>query len=490
MFVPMNCLNRLPVTLYGTRKLIPFEIKCLLVGSTSPKSILSQHFSKREHLRYGKVVTLDDLREIIDQNTMKEPLLTKDLGPVHSYRPSMKELNLSDFQLLGSYVNGSRLVVADILERCIAYFIRHDQLTLHDMNYLVNYLNDPEGSRKKIKEKLGSEDQEIVSTTQNYLDGLRHRATQTHLYSEQEITSFIGSLDGKPTLDSADLDEIKTISKDLTTDTPVSYEQADVASTLETTKQQIDINLEVMKTLLSNALLIVKQQFQLLVKPYTESNPVTDLTNEDYDFLVRQFMVNPLLDHSRPDELTQFFTGASQIKGSALKTAIQLVNDQFDTAKQDLDMVFRILRGEDQNVENTQREALSDRMDEIRSRIIQTQVAMFQYLGKHFLFSWKDLATLLCSPNGNRTRYLAAIQSLAENPKKITKPLRSETIKSLPEPVIGPSANPLSPLPTSRKSVVRSNPTPPTIPSMPVLNEKRKYSFQKTFDASPSRPKK
>ncbi|KAK2951474.1 hypothetical protein BLNAU_13631 [Blattamonas nauphoetae] len=377
MFVPMNCLNRLPVTLYGAQKLIPFEIKCLLVGSSTLVKEFSTQFSVQDHLRRGQVVAFGDLQKIFGQDTMKEPLLTKDLGPVHSHRSSMMELCMSDFQLLGSYVNGSRLVVADILERCSAYLRRPDQLTLHDMNYLVGYFNDPE-EYKKIKERLESKDQKIVSTTKNDLDGLYNRASRTCLYSKRQSTSLIGSLDGKPTLDSTDLDEITTISKNLTSNPQLTYEQADVVKTLDRTKQQIDINLEVMKTLLSNALLIVKQQFQLLVNPYTESNPVTNLSNEDSDLLFNLFLANPLLDHSRLGELLQFLTDASQIQNRDPKTVIQLANDQFDTAKQDLDLVFMILRGEGQNVDATKRKALSDKMVEIRSHIIHTQIALFR----------------------------------------------------------------------------------------------------------------
>ncbi|KAK2943585.1 hypothetical protein BLNAU_21516 [Blattamonas nauphoetae] len=390
IFVPMNCLHRLPVTLYGAQKLIPFEIKCLLVGGSTAAADISEQYSMRGHLRRGQPVPLDDLKVIFGQNMMREPLLTKDLGPVHSYRSNMMELNMSDFQLLGSYVNGLHLIVPDILGLCMNYLSRPGQLTPRDMNFLVNYLSDPEEHRNEINKQLASPDQEIESTTQNYLDGLCRRASRTFIYSLRGSTSLIGSLDGKPTLDFIDLNEIITISQTITSDAPVTWAQADVGKTLETTKQQIDINLEVMKTLLENALHIVKQQFQFLVKPYTESNPVTDLTNEDYDLLFRQFLVNPLLDHSRLDELTQFLAGASQIQESAFETALQFVNDQFDSAKQDLDLVFKILRGEEQDVDDTQRTALSGRMAELRSRIFLTLMDLFNGLGNSFRESERE----------------------------------------------------------------------------------------------------
>ncbi|KAK2942711.1 hypothetical protein BLNAU_22381 [Blattamonas nauphoetae] len=491
MFVPMNCLNRLPVALYGTRKLVPFEIKCLLVGNSTAAEDISEQFSVPGHLRYGQLVTLADLRKIIDQDTMKEPLLTKDLGPVRSYRSSMMKLNMSNFQLLCSYVNGSHLIVADILERCIAYFKRPDQLTLHDIKSLVDYLNDPKGCSLKIGKQLESEDQKTSPESGNYLDGLRHRATQTHLYSEQKSTSFIGSLDGKPTLDLADLVQIKSLLQNITSNELVTHTRKSLASKLETKKQQIDINLEVMKTLLGNALNIVEQQFQLLVKPLIERDFETDLTDEDYNLLFCRFLANPLLDHSRLDELIQILTGASQIKGSACDTAIHLVKGQFNSAKQDLDSVFNILRGEEQNVNDTQRDALKEKMIKYRSHIIQTHVQLFDDLEKSLRLSWKDLAALLCSPNGNRTHSLIAILSLAENPTIDPQTIESETIECLPESANdSPGSRPVSPSATSQISFFNDDSNGPTIILSPMQNGKRVYLDANIFNTNSSRPKK
>ncbi|KAK2943021.1 hypothetical protein BLNAU_22063 [Blattamonas nauphoetae] len=314
MYVPMDYLNRLPVTLYGARELVPFEIKSLLVGDSTADTDISKQFSMRDHLRCGQLVTLDDLKVIFDQNIMREPVFTKFLTPLHSCRRSLSLLNMSDFQLLVSYVNGSSLIVADILQLCIKYLTRPDQLTPRDMAFLVNYLRDPKEYKNKIKQKLTSPDQMKRLTTQKYLDGLCHRASQTLIYFNQDITSFIGSLDGNPTLILTDLNEIHTISQTITSDTPITRVQAKVAPTLETTKQNIEDNLNIMETLLKNALNIVNLQFQLLVQVFVENNPPADITDEDRDLLLDWFRRNPLLSLWHRLELIPFFIDVSLIQ--------------------------------------------------------------------------------------------------------------------------------------------------------------------------------
>ncbi|KAK2943575.1 hypothetical protein BLNAU_21506 [Blattamonas nauphoetae] len=145
MFVPMDCLNRLPVTLYDTRALIPFEIKSLLADtSSSMKRDLSSQFLLKNHLRCGQLVTLEDLHVLLGRKIMKEPVLDEWLNHLHSHCRSLSRVRMNDFQLLVSYVNGSSLVVADILELCIKYLECPDQLTPRDLTFLVASLNDNE----------------------------------------------------------------------------------------------------------------------------------------------------------------------------------------------------------------------------------------------------------------------------------------------------------------------------------------------------------
>ncbi|KAK2946291.1 hypothetical protein BLNAU_18812 [Blattamonas nauphoetae] len=314
LFVPMDCLSRLPVSLYGTPTLLPFEIKCILNGACSSDRLMLGHFYSKDHLRHGQPMALDHLKKIVGDDDVKTPLLTKWMTPLRSHRESFKEISMSDFQLLSSYVSGSPLIIADILELCMKYLIHIDQLTLRELNFLIDYVKDPATRKRQIQDDLKSKNEETKSATQNELNNLRFRVSQSRRLLNVDSSSFIGSLDGEPTLCWPTLDELAHLSRNMTSKDRGTFNAYSLREKLTKMTTQMAINLDFMELLLKQGLTVLKEQLQLLVEQVIEGKHLADFTDEDRIVVLDRFRTNPLLYPWHRLKLIPFLTDVSHIQ--------------------------------------------------------------------------------------------------------------------------------------------------------------------------------
>ncbi|KAK2955994.1 hypothetical protein BLNAU_8970 [Blattamonas nauphoetae] len=623
MFVPMDCLNRLPVNLYYTRALVPFEIKCILNAIASTVRLDLKHFSLQNHLKYGQPMALEDLEKVVGDKVVSTHLLTKCLIPLCSHRPTKMNLNINDLSQLVSYVNGSYLIVADILQLCMKYLNRSDQLTPSDLTYLLNYLENHDFCKRGNPKNQVSPSAEAALVQQAFWNDLHFRVSQSLRYFSFDRSSFIGSLDGEPILSGSILADVRNLVNVITLNRLPVYDPRDLFSKLTKHKTTIDIRLNFMETCLKHGLNIVKEQLQLLVAQVIEKQPLLNFTNEDRVHLIGQYRTNPLLSTSHRLLLIPFFFDVSQLQekkdlihklsgdspltqhdicflytfltiqtplddqetehlGSVVdasnsnipkdgqtklielitgdlrsgqetfhrlsntpnykakwcatmkklelnqhedldraflrdclemqhpledsekdqlsslieestlsakekdtlhslvdgkpifsqshreqivrsylrlqertelalsdeEIAVQCVFHPLDSAEQDISLLFKILKGEEHVSEQRQR-VLIAKMHQIRERILQTKKDLCDRLGKDGRFSWMDLASLLCSPNGDRSKSLAAIRSLCESGPTNPKDLDDVAIASISDYQEQPQPSQTPPRPTT-----------------------------------------
>ncbi|KAK2947984.1 hypothetical protein BLNAU_17108 [Blattamonas nauphoetae] len=314
LYVPMDCLNRLPVSLYGTRTLVPFEIKCLLAGDSLGDTSDTEYFSIKKHLECGLQMSLNTLKKLAGDDINKKHLLTKCLNRLHSLLKNMAQISMSDFQMLVSYVNGLPLIIADILQLCIDYLSCYDQLTPRQLDFLICYLKNPITRKKEIINDLASSNPEKRLPTWSDLQVLQNRASKSLKYFSTDRSSFIGSLDEEPTFDDSTLQEINGLSQIISKKERGKHNQNVLLAELESKNRQIQINLDFMEILLKNGMTIVKKQLQLFVDHVIKEKPSTDFTDEDKAVLLDRFRTNPLLYPWHHCKLIPFFTDASHIQ--------------------------------------------------------------------------------------------------------------------------------------------------------------------------------
>ncbi|KAK2951408.1 hypothetical protein BLNAU_13688 [Blattamonas nauphoetae] len=402
--------------------------------------------------------------------SLKEPTNSKWLTPLLSHRQSLSQLSMSDLQLLMSSLSGSSLIVADILDLCINYLCRPTQITPRDLAFLVDYLENQEARKREILEDLESQDEDKKSATQNHLNDLLFRVSQHSPFLRVDSSSFIGSLDGQPILCGSILQAIEVVAKSVGSATSLSSGCLSLISTLKERKQTTEDNLIIMETILMNALNIVKEQFRHLVEQLIHRNQFYAYPIEDRDLLLDWFRRNPLFDNSLKQSLISFLTDDAQVPTSGHENGEHVCSDphialqnafgEIDRAEQDLDLLFMILRGEEQNVSEERRDELITKLINVRSRIVQTMRDVFGSPALRHRFSWKDITSLLCSPNGTQSRSLTAIQFLGDTSPQFKQTISIEIVDRLAAPP-KVKRDPSPPIPLYESdSETESTPTP------------------------------
>ncbi|KAK2943568.1 hypothetical protein BLNAU_21499 [Blattamonas nauphoetae] len=430
MYVPIDCLHSLPISLYNTRRYLPFEIKCLLAAYTKNETFTLNTLNLSNYLRHGQLVSLEDLKTILSLDILKKPVLAQSLSPLHAHRQSLGHLSMSDFQMLFSYVNGSSLIVANILELFMRYLQRPDQLTLRDLTFLVDCF----------------EQKNPQPFTEEYLVAVRNRIEQTRKYVDIRSSSLIGSVDGTPIFTSSELESIHRLSASLSSTERFTLQKTDdvVVSMMKRKKETIEDTLEIMETLLKNALNIVNEQLRYLEELLIRGRRIEDLSDADRALLCGWFARNPLLDGSQKTRLSRFLNAALQIRRhvhpgtedvqSNPQDAINMVSHEINSAERHLNALFEILRG-DRQVVTEERNYLKRELNKIRSGIVTPIKTAFNTPDMRHRFSWKDLASLLSSPNGSDTPYLSAIRCFSDRYEVTPEDLTTETVNDLTPPL-------------------------------------------------------
>ncbi|KAK2940045.1 hypothetical protein BLNAU_25051 [Blattamonas nauphoetae] len=144
--------------------------------------------------------------------------------------------------------------------------------------------------------------------------------------------------------------------------------------------------------------------------------------------LLDQIKNSPSLSEQKKAEKIELAT--TELARSDLEIATEFVRHPLKSAERDLNLLFKILKGEE-HVSQRRRQQLITKIRHIQQSIIQTKKDMCVRLGKDGRLSWMDLASLLCSPNGDQSQYLVAIRSFDENNPLDTKGLDDVAIDGI-----------------------------------------------------------